>query len=64
MAGTKVGKITREPGFLYYVGGDGAVMQMPMRGHKGAKKKVGVVKRLPSALCWVAGNGDVMCKKR
>ncbi|MEW6529070.1 MAG: hypothetical protein AB1391_04220 [Candidatus Micrarchaeota archaeon] len=41
--GTKIGseKITREDGFLYYVGQDGYVWAVPMKHNKtGRKKKV------------------------
>ncbi len=42
--GRRVGKekITREPGYLYYVGKDGFVWRAPMKANKrGRKKKVG-----------------------
>jgi hypothetical protein len=42
--GKRVGneKITREPGYLYYVGKDGYVWRTPMKANKkGTKKKVG-----------------------
>ena len=64
MVGTKVGHVTREAGTLVYVDGNGGVISMPARGHKGSKKKIGQVQRIPGALCWCAGNGDVLCKKR
>jgi len=64
MADVKVGHISREAGYLFYVDGDGAVFRNPIRGHKGTKAKVGQIKRVPNALCWVAGNGDVVCRKR
>jgi len=64
MADVKVGHISREAGYLFYVGGDGAVMRNPARGHSGTKAKVGQVQRVANALCWVASNGDVVCRKR
>ncbi len=42
--GKRVGneKVTREPGYLYYVGKDGFVWRTPMKANKkGTKKKVG-----------------------
>jgi hypothetical protein len=64
MADVKVGHISREPGYLFYVGGDGAVTRTPIKGHRGTKAKVGQVSRTPNSLCWVAGNGDVVCRRR
>ncbi len=42
--GKRIGKekITREPGYLYYVGKDGYVWRAPMKTNKrGRKKKIG-----------------------
>lgn len=61
---TKVGKIDRVPGFLFYVDKTGAVIRMPLHGHNKRKTKIGQVNRLENALCWIAKNGDVLCKKR
>jgi len=45
--GRKVGseKITREKGYLYYIGKDGTVWRAPMKANKrGTKKRVGTEK--------------------
>ena len=45
--GKRIGKekITREPGYLYYVGKDGFVWRAPMKTNtRGRKKKVGTEK--------------------
>jgi len=45
--GKRIGteKISREPGYLYFVGKDGCVWRMPMKNNKGgSKKKVGTEK--------------------
>ena len=64
MTGTKVGKVDRVAGFLFYVDGAGGVFRTPMRGHKGSKSKVGQVKRPDKSMCWVDGVGNVVCRKR
>jgi len=61
---TKIGHVTREPGFLFYVDGAGGVFKTPMKGHKGRKAKVGQVSRPVKSMCWVDGKGDVFCRKR
>ena len=61
---TKIGHVTRESGYLFYVDGDGNVIKTPMKGHKGKKAKVATFTRPAKCLCWIASNGDVVCKKR
>lgn len=55
-------KITREAGYLYYVGGDGYVWRSPMRSNKsGTKKKVGNEKidRKSGFMYYVDGEGYI-----
>jgi hypothetical protein len=66
---TKVGseKISREPGYLYYLGGDGYVWASPMRSNKtGKKKKVGTerIVREKGALYYLGKEGYVEKTKR
>jgi sugar lactone lactonase YvrE len=61
---TKVGsqKITREPGYLYYVGSDGYIWATPMKHNKsGKKRKIGTehVTREKGYLYYVDGEGYV-----
>jgi hypothetical protein len=58
----KIGTISRKPGYLYYVDGDGSIFQMA-RGTK-TKTKVGKFSRPAGCMCWVDGAGNVECKKR
>ena len=62
--GTKVSKekITREPGYLYYVGKDGYVWKTPMKvNKKGKKAKVGTEKitRKPGCMYYLDKVGFV-----
>jgi hypothetical protein len=62
--GTKVSKekITREPGYLYYVGKDGYVWKSPMKTNKkGKKAKVGTEKitRKPGCMYYLDKVGFV-----
>jgi hypothetical protein len=62
--GTKVSKekITREPGYLYYVGKDGYVWKTPMKvNKKGKKAKVGTEKitRKPGCMYYLDKAGFV-----
>jgi hypothetical protein len=62
--GTKVSteKITREPGYLYYLGKDGYVWRSPMKSNKkGTKKKIGTEKitRKPGFMNYIDKAGYV-----
>lgn len=64
MAGTRVGnqKITREKGYLYYLGKDGFIWASPMKANKtGTKKKVGteLIKREKGFLYFLGKDGFV-----
>ena len=55
-------KITRESGYLYYIGKDGYVWAAPMKTNKaGRKKKVGteLVVRKPGCMYYLGKNGRV-----
>jgi hypothetical protein len=60
-------KITRQPGYLYYLGGDGYVWASPMKSNKNGKKhRAGTEKitRVKGALYYLGKDGYVGMNKR
>ena len=62
--GKRIGteKITREPGYLYYVGKDGYVWQVPTKLNKsGKKKRIGTekIERKEGYMYYIDKNGYV-----
>ena len=60
-------KLTRQPGYLYYLGGDGYVWASPMKSNKtGRKQKMGSEKinRVKGALYYLGKTGYVEMKSR
>ncbi len=66
--GQKIGneKISREDGYLYYVGKDGFVWAAPMKHNtRGKKKKVGSVKiSKESGFMYYLGKDGFVCKAK
>ncbi len=58
-------KVTREDGYLYYIGKDGYVWRAPMKGKKGTKKRVGSEKIMKKAgfMYYLDKGGYVACAK-